>query len=49
MFQEVADLKRVRIMDILLGNLKPNNFRAIKEKELDVFLESLGLKNSLFN
>lgn len=41
LFQEVADLKRERIMNIKLGNLKPNDFREIKGKELSVFLDSV--------
>ena len=40
LFQEVADLKRERIMNIKLGNLKPNSSREIKGEELDVFLSS---------
>jgi 23S rRNA pseudouridine2604 synthase len=43
LFQGVADLKRIRIMNIQLGNLKPNNTKEIKGKELEVFLGSLGL------
>lgn len=43
LFQEVSDLKRTRVMNVLLGNLKPNNFREIKDRELGVFLSSLGL------
>jgi 23S rRNA pseudouridine2604 synthase len=42
LFQEIADLKRERIMNIKLGNLKSNGFREIKEKELDTFLNSLN-------
>lgn len=38
LFQEVADLKRERIMNIKLGNLKPNAFRGIKGAELATFL-----------
>ena len=38
LFQEVADLKRERIMNIKLGNLKPNNLRELKGEELAVFL-----------
>lgn len=41
LFQEVADLKRERVMNIKLGNLKPNGLREIKGKELSVFLQSL--------
>lgn len=44
LFQEVADLKRIRIMNINLGNLKGNTFREIKGKELETFLNSLGIK-----
>lgn len=46
LFQEVSNLKRIRVMNILLGNLKPNGLREIKEKELSIFLGSL-LKNSI--
>jgi 23S rRNA pseudouridine2604 synthase len=38
LFQEVQDLKRVRILNIKLGTLKPNQLREIKEKELEEFL-----------
>ena len=38
LFQEVADLKRTRIMNIELGNLKPNGLREIKGEELSTFL-----------
>lgn len=41
LFQEVSDLKRERIMNIKLGNLKSNGFREIKEEELNTFLKSL--------
>jgi len=40
LFQEVADLKRDRIMNIKLGNLKPNAFREIKGEELATFLNA---------
>ena len=43
LFQEVADLKRERIMNIKLGNLKPNAIREIKGDELKTFLSSIGL------
>jgi 23S rRNA pseudouridine2604 synthase len=39
LFQEVADLKRERIMNIKLGNLKPNAFREIRGEELALFLD----------
>lgn len=38
LFQEVADLKRERIMNIKLGGLKPGIFREIKGEELAAFL-----------
>ena len=41
LFQEVADLKRERIMNIKLGNLKPKAMREIKGEELTTFLKSL--------
>ena len=43
LFQEVADLKRERIMNIKLGNLKPNGLREIKGAELAIFLKSLSV------
>jgi 23S rRNA pseudouridine2604 synthase len=44
LFQEIADLKRIRIMNIELGNLKPDTFCEIKGKELEKFLGSMGIK-----
>jgi 23S rRNA pseudouridine2604 synthase len=41
LFQEVEDLKRERIMNIKLGNLKPKSIREIKGKELSIFLDSV--------
>lgn len=41
LFQEVADLKRERIMNIELGKLKPNGLREIKGKELVTFLDQV--------
>jgi 23S rRNA pseudouridine2604 synthase len=41
LFQEVADLKRERIMNIELGNLKPNTLREIKGEELATFLNPI--------
>lgn len=38
LFQEVADLKRERIMNIKLGNLKPKGLKEIKGEELTTFL-----------
>ena len=40
-FQEVSDLKRIRIMNIQLGKLKPGTLREIKGEELDIFLKAL--------
>lgn len=42
LFQEVADLKRERIMNITLGTLKSSNLREIKGEELTTFLKSIG-------
>ncbi len=47
LFQEIADLKRIRIMNIKLDSLKPNAYREINGKELNIFLESLGMKENL--
>ena len=41
---QVQSLKRVRIMNINLGELKPNQYRKINGEELKVFLKELGLK-----
>ena len=43
LFQEIADLKRERIMNIKLGTLKPNALREIKGEELSIFFKSLDL------
>lgn len=40
---QVHSLKRVRIMNIELGTLKPGQMRNIKGEELNVFLKALGL------
>lgn len=45
LFQEVTDLKRERIMNIKLGNLKPGGLRQIKGEELKTFIQSLNLTN----
>ncbi len=42
LFQEIAGLKRERIMNIKLGNLKPNGLREIRGEELAMFLKSLS-------
>ena len=39
----VKDLQRIRIMNIGLKDLKPNQYREIKGKELETFLSALGL------
>lgn len=41
LFQEVADLKRERIMNIKLGKLGSNSTREIKGEELEIFLKSV--------
>ena len=41
LFQEVADLKRERIMNIKLGTLKPKALREIKGEELSTFLNQV--------
>ena len=41
---QVQSLKRVRIMNIELGKLKPNQFRNIKGDELVEFLTALNVK-----
>jgi 23S rRNA pseudouridine2604 synthase len=43
LFQEVDDLKRTRIMNIKLGNLKEGAYRTIEGAELKTFLQSLDL------
>ena len=41
--QQTTALERVRIMNISLGNLSEGQFRPIKGKELQEFLQSVGL------
>lgn len=41
MHNDVKHLERIRIMNIRLGNLAPNSFRKIEERELETFLASL--------
>jgi 23S rRNA pseudouridine2604 synthase len=41
LFQEVQDLKRIRIMNINLENIKPNSLREIKGEELKTFLAQI--------
>lgn len=40
---QVQSLKRIRIMNIELGNLKPNQYRKITGEELSTWLKALGL------
>ena len=40
---QVQDLKRVRIMNVKLGNLKEGVYRELKEKELSEFLKGVGV------
>jgi len=42
---QVQDLKRVSIINIELGKLKPNQFRKIEGKELSQFLKLLNVEN----
>ncbi len=41
---QVQDLKRVRVANIELGELKPNQYRKIAGAELKAFLEELGVE-----
>ncbi len=41
---QVKSLKRVRIMNIELGKLKPNQYRKIEGSELNIFLHSLDIQ-----
>jgi 23S rRNA pseudouridine2604 synthase len=41
---QVQDLKRVRICNIELGKLKPNQYRKLTEQELSGLLTELGLR-----
>jgi 23S rRNA pseudouridine2604 synthase len=45
LFQEVDTLKRVRIMNIILGKVEEGSYRKIVGEELKVFLTALGLTN----
>lgn len=42
---QVQSLKRVRIMNIALGDIKPNQFRKINGSELTEFLHALHTEN----
>lgn len=39
----IESLKRIRVMNIKLGNIKQNTYKKIEGKELNDFLKSLGL------
>ena len=41
---QIQSLKRVRILNIELGKLKPNQYRQIKGAELKAFLNALGVQ-----
>ncbi len=43
LFQQVRDLKRVRITNIVLGKLPSGSFRLLEDQELSLFLKNLGL------
>ena len=43
LFQEAKDIERVRIANILIGNLKESAYRKIEGEELKTFLETLQL------
>ncbi|HEY0010834.1 MAG TPA: pseudouridine synthase [Candidatus Paceibacterota bacterium] len=46
LWNEVDDLKRTRVMNIKLGNIKAGQARPIEGEELDEFLVLLGLKQA---
>lgn len=43
LFNEVEDLERIRIMGILIGKVRPGEYRPIEGEELSTFLKALGL------
>jgi 16S rRNA U516 pseudouridylate synthase RsuA-like enzyme len=43
LFQEIQDLKRVRVMNIELGTLAEGEHRELKGEELRTFLHALEL------
>ena len=43
MHNEVSDLKRIRVMNVKLGKLGQDEYRAIEGEELATFLKQLGL------
>jgi len=46
LFNEVTDLKRVRVMNIRLGDLKPGEYRPIEGKELENLLHDLNISQN---
>lgn len=43
LFNEVTDLKRIRIMNVTLSGLQPGDMRQLDGTELATFLDTLGL------
>ena len=43
---EVTQLKRVRIMNVQLGNLAPGKYREVKGKELEELYRSVGMRKA---
>jgi len=41
--RNVTDLKRMRILNIKLGEIKPGKYRNIEGRELKEFLKEIGL------
>jgi 23S rRNA pseudouridine2604 synthase len=39
-----TQLKRVRIMNVAIGNMRPNEVRPLEGAELKTFLKSIGIK-----
>jgi len=44
MHNTVVDLERTRVLNIRLDNLKPGAWRPIEGKELEMFLEKIGMQ-----
>lgn len=44
LYQKVTDLKRIRVMNVEIGNIKDGEYREIKGEELNTFLKLLGLE-----
>ncbi len=43
LFQEVADLQRIRIMNIKINHIAEGSYKEIVGKELEIFLKELGM------